>query len=247
MKETLLQTISSQDYGLSPEDFRSLDDRTVVVKKWSWDYGMAHAFQRKMVDFLQLHPRARILICCNHPRVLTNGRGLQKAKKGETLDLVDFNPKNYSSLPFPLVQIERGGGLTFHHPGQFIFYPILKLNPQTLSLSKMIDEIFEITESILNECGLEGLTHQHKLLGLWLETKKIASMGIAIEKLTTFHGMALNLFKDEEMKKALTVLNPCGLSADTYSSVEELISKEKTSTLDQFSDEFIKRIQHAWK
>jgi lipoyl(octanoyl) transferase len=247
MKELLLKTISTQDYDLNSDDFTNLDDRTVVVKKWFWDYPMAHAFQKRMVDFLQVHPRSRVLICCNHTRVLTNGRGLQKAKKGETLDLVDFNPKNYSSLPFPLVQIERGGGLTFHHPGQFIFYPILKLNPQTLSLSKMIDEIFEITKDILNDYGLEGLTHQHKLLGLWLDNKKIASMGIAIEKLTTFHGMALNLIKDEEMKKALQVLNPCGLSADTYYSVEELITKEKIPSLDQFCDEFIKRIHNAWK
>lgn len=244
MKETLLQTISSQDYGLSPEDFRSLDDRTVMVQKWSWDYALAHAFQRKMLSFLESNPKARILICCNHPRILTNGRGLQKAKKGEILELVDFDPKNYESLPFPLFQIERGGGLTFHHPGQFIFYPILKLNPQTLSLSRMIDEIFEVSAAILNDYGIEGLTHQHKLLGLWLGNKKLASMGIAIEKLTTFHGMALNLFKDDEMKKALQILNPCGLTSDTYVSVEEII---KAPSIDQFSEEFIKRIHHAWK
>lgn len=244
MKEILLQTIYPPDYGLSPENFTSLDDRTIVVKKWFWDYGLAHSFQKKMVEFLQTQPRARVLICCNHPRVLTNGRGLQKPKKGETLELVAFDPKNYSTLPFPLFQIERGGGLTFHHPGQFIFYPIVKLNPQTLSLSKMIDEIFEVSAAILQEYGIKDLTHKHKLLGLWHGNRKIASMGIAIEKLTTFHGMALNLFKDEDMKKALQILNPCGLSADTYISAEEFV---KDINLENFSDEFIQRIYHAWK
>lgn len=247
MKETLLKTISSQDYGLSPDDFMSLDDRTVIIKKWFWDYGLAHSFQRRMIQFLDSHAKARVLICCNHPRVLTNGRGLQKARKGESLELIDFDPKNYHSLPFPLFQIERGGGLTFHHPGQFIFYPILKLNPQTLSLSKMIDEIFEVSSSLLQEHGIQGLSHQHKLLGLWAGNKKLASMGIAIEKLTTYHGMALNLFKDDEMKKALQILNPCGLSADTYTSAEELIGRDQVPNLDQFTTEFIKRIHHAWK
>lgn len=233
-------------FGLAENDLLKLDERTWVIKKWNWDYTLAHAFQRHALSILQDHPRSRILICCSHPRVLTNGRGLQKPRKGESFELKEFNPSEYKSLPYPLHQIERGGGLTFHHPGQFIFYPIVKLNPATLSLSKMTDEIFDFAIEVLNNWGAKGLTHSKKLLGLWQEERKLASMGIAIEKLTTFHGMALNLYQDTEMKSALKVMNPCGLSTDIYISAEEICSLPE-SAQEKFTEEFLKRIKHGWQ
>jgi lipoate-protein ligase B len=71
-------------------------------------------------------------------------------------------------------------------------------------------------------------------------------MGIAIEKLTTFHGMALNFYKDEDMRKALNAVNPCGISAETYTSVEELVEL-KNKTLDQFADNFLQKLTYSWK
>lgn len=233
-------------FDLGPENLVELDHRTLVIKKWNWDYALAHAFQRHCLDLLEQNPKLRLLICCNHPRVLTHGRGLQKPKKGETLELQEFHFQENMKLPYPLHKIERGGGLTFHHPGQFIFYPVVKLNPKTLSLSKMIDDIFDYTAVVLDSWGLKGLTHENKLLGLWLGPKKIASMGIAIEKLTTFHGMALNLHHDEEMKSAMRSLNPCGLAPDTYASVENFLTLP-SNALEKFTADFLERISHGWK
>src|SRR5665648_127801 len=113
MKEVVTHSIQLADYGLSASDLTPLDDRTVVVTKWNWDYSLAHKFQRAALTLVQETPNLRILICCNHPEVLTNGRGLQKPRKGETLTLVDFNPAEHKNLPYPFFQIERGGGLTF--------------------------------------------------------------------------------------------------------------------------------------
>ena len=234
------------EYTLDYSDFSSLDERTIVVKKWNWDYDKAHGFQRKALDVVQKVPRLRILICCSHPEVLTNGRGLQKPRKGESFDLVEFKADDHSSLPYPFFQIERGGGLTFHHPGQFIFYPIVTLNPTTLSLSTRIDQIFDFSIEVLRNWGIEGLHHNNKLLGLWHGDKKLASMGIAIEKLTTFHGMALNLLRDDSMMSALDALNPCGLKAQTYSSVQEL-GLLPTNPHELFLENFLKRIQDEWE
>lgn len=233
-------------FGVSAGDIVQLDERTLLITKWDWPYDDAHAFQRHCLSLLEEQPRLRILIACNHPRVLTHGRGLQRAKKGESLNLIDFDPSRAHNLPFPLYQIERGGGLTFHHPGQFIFYPIVKLNPTKLSLSKMIDDIFASAEAVLNDWGLSGLTHENKLLGLWLGPKKVASMGIAIEKLTTFHGMALNLYRDDVMMNVMRSLNPCGLEASTYVAIEDVLELNGKS-VDDFRNEFVKRIMHAWK
>jgi lipoyl(octanoyl) transferase len=233
-------------YELKSENLSWIDQRTLAVKRWNWDYSLAHSFQRKALEAVNENPRLRILICCSHPRVLTNGRGLQKPRKGETLELVDFKLSDYPSLPYPFHQIERGGGLTFHHPGQFIFYPVLKLNPESLSLSRMTNEIFDFAIDVLTVWGIANLHHANKLLGLWYGDRKMASMGIAIEKLTTFHGMALNLYQDPEMKSALNRLNPCGLHSDLYIAADEII-KLPAEAMSLFADEFLKRILHAWK
>ncbi|MGE3608757.1 MAG: lipoyl(octanoyl) transferase LipB [Bacteriovoracaceae bacterium] len=240
MKEPFLTLTHLEDYHLNPEDIVQINDRSLVIKKKNWEYSLAHQFQKHCVKLLQDLPQLRVYICTSHPSVLTNGRGLQKSRK-ENLNLIEFRPENYSTLPYPLHQIERGGGLTFHHPGQFIFYPIVKLNPQTLSLSKMMDDIFLSAINVLKGWGLNDLTHENKLLGLWHGEHKIASMGIAIEKLTTYHGMALNLYFDPNMKEALKALNPCGLRAETYISVEELISLPENAW-DLFFEQFIQKV-----
>lgn len=239
------KTIQLSDFELSEKNFFNLDSRTVVVTKWNWDYGLAHKFQREALKLVQEN-NLRVLICTSHPEVLTNGRGLQKPRKGEVLNLVEFNPADHKSLPFPLFQIERGGGLTFHHPGQFIFYPIVKLNPATLSLSTMMNQIFDFSIDVLKGWGIEGLNHENKHLGLWYGEKKLASMGIAIEKLTTFHGMALNILENKNMRTALQALNPCGLNADTYTSVEALTTLP-SNPLETFQEQFLQRIRHEWK
>jgi lipoyl(octanoyl) transferase len=246
MKKLVTDSINLTNFELSENDIFSLNERTVVVTKWNWAYSLAHQFQRHALKLVQETPALRILICCSHPEVLTNGRGLQKPRKGERLELVEFKKENHPNLPYPLYQVERGGGLTFHHPGQFIFYPIVKLNPKSLSLSKMIDQIFDFSIDILNDWGAENLNHENKLLGIWQANKKIASMGIAIEKLTTFHGMAINIKENPNMRSALMELNPCGLNAETYISVESL-TKLGSNPLESFQDKFLQRIKHEWQ
>lgn len=238
--------INLNKYDLDESHISKLNEKTILIQKWNWDYQLSHEFQRHCLTFLDESPQTRIIICCSHPRVFTYGRGLQKPKKGETFNLVEFDKTQAQKLPFPFFQIERGGGLTFHHPGQMIIYPIVRLNPTTLSLSQMINQLFDTAMLELQDWGLTGLSHENKLLGLWYGDKKLASMGIAIEKLTTFHGMALNFYHDQEMRLALQAVNPCGLGADTYTSVEELIEL-KNKKLGEFAENYLRRLSHAWK
>jgi lipoyl(octanoyl) transferase len=246
MKELLLQNLKLADFELIPTDIISLGDRSLVITKWHWEYSLAHKFQRAALKLVQDTPGLRIFICCNHPEVLTNGRGLQKPRKGEDLELVEFRVQDHQKLPYLLFQVERGGGLTFHHPGQFIFYPIVKLNPKSLSLSSMIDQIFDFSIDVLKSWGVQDLNHTHKLLGIWQQNKKIASMGIAIEKLTTFHGMALNILDNPQMRKELQKLNPCGLTSETYTAVDALVTLPPNPIL-SFQEQFLQRIGHEWK
>lgn len=242
----ILSSLNLGEFDLTRDHFSYPNERTIILKKWNWDYEKAHLFQKEMVKRFQDFPRQRLFIICNHPRSFTYGRGLQKPKKGEVFTLQDFNLQDAEKLPYPFYKIERGGGLTFHHPGQFVFYPLVKLNPTTLSLSKMIDDLLDVSIDVLKSWGVDGLHHENTLLGLWRHHQKLASVGIAIERLTTFHGMALNIFKDQEMLKSMQSLNPCGLDTQTYLAVEEVI-KLPENPLEKFAEQFTERILHAWK
>jgi len=235
-----------EDFGISSHEVFDEIENFLFIKKWNWDYSSCYTFQKFCVAHVQANPNQKIFIICSHPRVLTYGRGLQKPRKGEELNLLEFDLTDSQKLPFPFYKIERGGGLTFHHQGQFIFYPILKLNPNNLSLSKMTKDIFKFSSEILTNWGLKNLNSENKLLGLWQDDKKLASMGIAIDKLVTFHGMALNFFADKEMMKEMNSLNPCGLDLSTYTSVDESIKINKDS-IDKFANEFIQKVKDAWK
>lgn len=230
--------------------FECPHENIFVLKKWNWDYEEVHALQLACVDYVREHPRCCFLIFCSHPHSFTLGRGLQKMKTDE-ISLVDFNPSE--SLPFPLYQIKRGGGLTFHYPGQFVFYPIINLTYLQKGVFDLMIEILTLVQKNLEkQFGMKGLVIRRDLLGLWYENEfskaKIASIGVAASRFITYHGLALNFFNDDKMFQAIRSLHPCGLPGDVYSSVEtlncQLLSREERETfcssfLQMFMENFI--------
>jgi lipoyl(octanoyl) transferase len=192
---------------------------------WNWDYPSAWDFQKKTVLRVR-ESNEKWIIACSHPAVLTNGRGLQKPKPGQSFQLEDFKPSAFPALPVPLFQIERGGGLTFHHPGQLILYPIVKLHPQRLGLSDLVDNLLLSVKGALEERGITELDHSRELLGLWYKSQKIASVGIAVDRMVTLHGLALNVQRFDELKQQLAFLAPCGMGFSTYTSVEEITGRK---------------------
>ncbi|MBY0515553.1 MAG: lipoyl(octanoyl) transferase LipB [Bacteriovoracaceae bacterium] len=211
---------------------------------WNWDYQEAWDFQKKTVERVR-ETGEKWLIACSHPEVLTNGRGLQKAKKNQSFELQDFKVSAFPSLPIPFYQIERGGGLTFHHPGQLILYPIVKLHPQRLGLSSLVDNLLISTQSALEERGISDLDHKRDLLGLWKGSKKLASVGIAVDRMVTIHGLALNVEKFDSLKQKLAFLSPCGMGFETYTSVEEVTGRKLKPQ--DLMPEVTRRFFHAWE
>lgn len=217
-----------------------------ILKKWDFDYLEAERLQQECVAYVNEKPHVSILILCSHNSCFTMGRGLQKIKEDAGIQLVDFD--STIDLVYPLHQIKRGGGLTFHYPGQVVFYPIINLTYHKIGVHDFMFMIMDITKSLLEEMfHLTQFKIRNDLLGLWFDDSsyraKVASIGFAVSKFNTYHGMALSFFNDQEMFKALAGLYPCGIAGNTYSSIESIFQK-KLSLEDRelFSNHFEKAI-----
>jgi len=109
-----------------------------------------------------------------------------------------------------LVKTGRGGGLTYHWPGQLNCYPILKLRSEERNISDYMYKLEEIGLRTLKSFGIDAKRKRDKTaqIGLWHNDMKIASMGISVSRWVTSYGFALNLMGDLEPSRHI---RPCGL------------------------------------
>ena len=212
-------------------DFTSLAvsvpaDDIIFVKKFNWSYLDALKFQEACVDYVYQNPKISILVVTNHPACLTLGRGLQK-KVGDTTELVEFSEWQRKQIKIPLYDIKRGGGITFHHPGQLVIYPIVNLTNKKIKVYTLMSHLLrELSGSLANIFGKQDFDYCRDLLGLWVGSNKIASIGLQVRRFVTFHGVALNVIADDETNEALKVVYPCGLPGATYSDLSRLYQRE---------------------
>jgi len=114
-----------------------------------------------------------------------------------------------------VVDIRRGGGATAHNPGQLVFYPILHLRELDLSITEYIRKLEAIGAELLEPLGIRS-QRRKGLPGLWVGDRKIASIGVRVSKLVTYHGMAINIQNDLSI---FDFIIPCGLDGVEITSV----------------------------
>ncbi len=157
------------------------------------------------------------------------------------LDENDFlKPQEYfSQQGIPLYKSVRGGGLTFHWPGQLVCYPVLKLQTHEQNIPNYMFRLEEIALKSLASCGVEAHRKRDDTaqIGLWIGGNKIASMGIRISRWVTSYGFALNLAGDASPAH---YIRPCGLDAD-------LITLAGETGRQPNRDEMKKTIQHYFE
>ncbi len=135
-----------------------------------------------------------------------------------------------------LHHIERGGDITFHGPGQIIGYPIFKIKQPLLGIRQFIHNLEQILINSLASFDIQTTTRT-QYIGIWVENKKIASLGIAIAKHVSFHGFALNASTDLTY---FDLINPCGIKEIKMTSVEQILQRRipveliKTELKNQF-------------
>lgn len=116
----------------------------------------------------------------------------------------------------PVVQVERGGEITYHGPGQIVVYPIVHLPAAGLSV---VDFVTGLEEAMIRTAAQWGIPAERNPLnrGVWVGLRKLGSVGIAVRRSIAFHGLALNVDLD---LTPFTRINPCGLTGIEATSLE---------------------------
>jgi|TARA_B110000914_G_scaffold71613_1_gene62708 lipoyl(octanoyl) transferase len=128
-------------------------------------------------------------------------------------------------LPHPVVEINRGGQGTYHGPGQLVGYPILDLSEREKDLHV---HLRNLEEALIRGLAKFGISAQRResLTGVWVENRKIASLGVGVRSWVTLHGFALNV-------QAITMppfqfITPCGIDGVSMTCAEDETQKTIT-------------------
>jgi lipoyl(octanoyl) transferase len=177
---------------------------------------------------------ADTLFFCSHKPVVTAGRGTRDG------DIFGWSGE--------VIETSRGGRATYHGPSQIVIYPIFDLSVQRESLvANDLHGYLRILESTvvatLREFGVASEARTIKfedgapsLTGVWVGDKKIASIGIAVKKWVTYHGVAINMSEDSN---AFQGINPCGFKSEIMTSVEAVTGRP-------LDDEFIAKFKSTF-
>jgi lipoyl(octanoyl) transferase len=131
-----------------------------------------------------------------------------------------------SHLPYPFFRINRGGQATYHGPGQLMGYPIIDLRHCGQDLHKYLRWIESLLIEFLKQFGIEARPREG-LTGVWVQQRKIASIGVGVRHWITMHGFALNVSGDLSPFEQIT---PCGISNVIMTSMEREIGNPVSVT-----------------
>lgn len=142
-----------------------------------------------------------------HPAVYTQG---QAGKPHHIL-----NPQN-----IPVIQSDRGGQVTFHGPGQLVVYVLLDLQRRKLGIRTLVCELEQVIISLLASFKIEAQT-RCGAPGVYVEQKKIASIGLRVKNGRTYHGLALNVSMNLSPFKGI---NPCGYAELEMTQIKNYVN-----------------------
>jgi lipoyl(octanoyl) transferase len=149
-----------------------------------------------------------LLLLVEHEPVVTLGRGTRSSS-------LPLEPAELQRRGVPVIEIERGGDVTWHGPGQLVGYPILDLNLHRPDLHWYLRTIEESLIGALASLGIAAGREAGRT-GVWTRGRKIASIGVHVRRWITFHGFALNVQPD---LRAFDLIVPCGIEGVEMTSI----------------------------
>ena len=190
------------------------------------EYQRALDIQKTLVKERLDNSTSDTLLLLEHPHVVTLGK--------------QTNPNDVLNNSIPIVKIDRGGSATYHGPGQLIGYIIMDLRSKGISVPILISKIHEIIILTLDELDIKAKRKKNDT-GVWIDQKKIASIGLSVRNWITYHGFSLNVNTDLER---FNTIRPCGYDSQVMTSVNSIKRKEyskeviQTKIIRNFSNVF---------
>jgi lipoyl synthase len=164
--------------------------------------------QHKLVEQRRNNQIGDTVLVVEHKPVITLG-----ARQSANKLLTEKNELTKRGID--VVEIRRGGGATAHNPGQIVFYPICNLQQLRLDINEYIRTLEQIGIELLDQLGVKS-ERRKGFPGLWVDNRKIASIGVRVSRQITHHGMAINIQNDLSIFEAIV---PCGLENVKMTSV----------------------------
>jgi lipoyl(octanoyl) transferase len=190
------------------------------------------ALQRQLFQERQAGSIEDVVLFVEHEAVITMGRGSRPQHLLASRDVL-------GEIGVDLAEVERGGDITLHAPGQLVCYPIIDLRPDRCDVRRYVNALADSMRRLVNDYGLDaGLVDG--MVGLWVDEDsrehwpgqaeakrlaKIGAIGVRISRWVTMHGYALNLATDLRL---FGLIVPCGISKHPVTSVEMLTGKPVT-------------------
>jgi lipoyl(octanoyl) transferase len=179
------------------------------------DYNSVWQLQKHINSYKQQHKCADLVITTEHNHVYTLG------KSGDRNHLL-VNSAFLKEKGISYYEIDRGGDLTYHGPGQLVCYPIFDLNNHYLDAHKYLRDLEEVIVRSLKHYGI--VSHKdEEFTGVWVNDDKICAIGVKISRWITMHGLAFNVNNDLSYFDRII---PCGIFHKGVTSVKKLLGKE---------------------
>jgi len=176
------------------------------------NFDAAWVKQKELFQEVKSGSLDKALLICRHYPVITAGRGAKRAN-------ILASEEELRSKGIAVYEVERGGDVTYHGPGQLTIYPVFNLNYLKKDIHWFLRHLEGIIISGLNYFGIPA-DRREGLTGVWVGKKKISSIGIAIRNWITFHGLSINI-KQEDLVN-FSLIRPCGMDIILTSMESEI-------------------------
>lgn len=176
-------------------------------KIWDYQYQLFNLrLENKIKD---------VFILLEHSHVYTLGK---VARREHLL----ISPQKLAEEKIDLFEIDRGGDITYHGPGQIVGYPIIKLDELYQDLHRYLRELEEVIILTLKKYGVEGYRIPG-LTGVWVNNEKVAAIGIKVSRWITMHGFAFNINTDLSYFHKII---PCGIKDRGVTSLQKILERK---------------------
>jgi len=179
------------------------------------DYQKAWDIQKVFHNKRTLDEIEDLLFICEHPNTYTLGKVTDKNN-------LLFNEEELEQKEITVFDIDRGGDITYHGPGQIVGYAIMNLENWKKDTHLYLRSLEEVLINTCKDYGIE-LSRNEKFTGVWIENRKICAIGIKVSRWITMHGFAFNVNTDLELFDGII---PCGIQEKEVTSLSKELDQE---------------------